>query len=198
MIRVGRGHHRHPCLGDEGAPVDEAPFRTAAEVERVWAALLRGEVAYVSTDHAPWPRERKIYSGDIFAPGAGRTGRQSFAPLMLTLLEGRGLPVTLMARFCAERPARFHGLSPKKGAIRVGADADLCVLERGDFRFDAHGIRDREDARWSPYHGRALRARVAATWLRGRLVWDGREVLAKPGAGRFVPRQHRETYLGEP
>jgi allantoinase len=158
------------------------PFRTAAEVERVWAALLRGEVAYVSTDHAPWPRERKVYGGDIFAPGAGLTGMQSFAPLMFTLLEERGLSATLMARFCAERPARFHGLHPKKGAIRVGADADL---------------RDRKDARWSPYHGRAMRARVVATWLRGRRIWDGREVLAKPGTGRFVRRQHRDSYLGE-
>jgi allantoinase len=122
---------------------------------------------------------------------------QSFAPLMFTLLEERGLPVALMARFCAERPARFHGLHPKKGAIRAGADADLCVLERGDFRFDARGIRDREDARWSPYDGRAMRARVAATWLRGRRGWDGRDVLATPGAGRFVRRQHRETHLGE-
>ena len=93
--------------------------------------------------------------------------------------------------------ATFHGLWPKKGAIRVGADADFCVLEPGDFRFDARDIRDREDARWSPYHGRALRARVAATWLRGRRVWDGSEVLATPGTGRFVPRQHRETFLGE-
>jgi allantoinase len=122
---------------------------------------------------------------------------QSFAPLMFTLLEERGLPATLMARFCAERPARFHGLHPKKGAIRVGADADLCVLERGRFAFDERDIRDREDARWSPYHGRAMRARVVATWLRGRRIWDGREVLAKPGTGRFVRRQHRDSYLGE-
>jgi allantoinase len=181
----------------EGFGKCNPPFRSAEEVERVWAALLRGEVAYVSTDHAPWPRQRKVYSGDIFAPGAGLTGMQSFAPLVFTLLEERGLPATLLARFCAERPARFHGLFPKKGAIRVGADADLCVLERGAFTFDERDIRDREDARWSPYHGRAVRARVAGTWLRGRRVWDGREVLATPGAGRFVRRQHRETYLGE-
>ena len=79
----------------------------------------------------------------------------------------------------------------------MGADADLCVLERGDFSFDERDIRDREDARWSPYHGRAMRARVAATWLRGRQVWNGREVLARPGTGRFVRRQNRDTYLGE-
>ena len=181
----------------EGFGKCNPPFRTAAEVERVWGALLAGKVAYVSTDHAPWPRERKLYQGDIFAPGAGLTGMQSFAPLMYTLLAERGLPPTLMARHCAERPARFHGLFPKKGAIRIGADADLCVLQPGEFAFDARDIRDREDARWSPYDGRAMRARVAATYLRGRCVWDGAEVLAKPGTGRFVPRQHRDTYLGE-
>ena len=31
------------------------PFRTAAEVERMWACLLADKIAYVSTDHAPWP-----------------------------------------------------------------------------------------------------------------------------------------------
>jgi allantoinase len=182
----------------EGFGKCNPPFRTAAEVERMWEALRAGgKVAYVSTDHAPWPRERKLYAGDIFAPGAGLTGLQSFAPLMFTLLQERGLPVTLMARYCAERPARFHGLYPKKGAIRVGGDADLLVLEPGRFTFDEREIRDREDARWSPYHGRAMRARVAATYLRGRPIWDGREVLARPGTGRFVPRQHRGTWLGE-
>ena len=181
----------------EGFGKCNPPFRTAEEVERVWAALLAGQVAYVSTDHAPWPREKKLYHGDIFAPGAGLTGLQSFAPLMFTLLAERGLPPTLMARYCAERPARFHGLYPKKGAIRIGADADLLVLERGEFTFDEATIQDREDARWSPYHGRAMRARVAATWLRGACIWDGTTVLARPGTGRFVPRQHRDTYLGE-
>ena len=163
----------------------------------MWGALEAGQVAYVSTDHAPWPRERKLYAGDIFAPGAGLTGLQSFAPLMYTLLAERGLPPTLMALYCAERPARFHGLFPKKGAIRIGADADLCVLQRGDFTFDARDIRDREDARWSPYDGRAMKARVAATYLRGQCIWDGAAVLARPGTGRFVPRQHRDEYLGE-
>ncbi|MBX9700376.1 MAG: amidohydrolase family protein [Acetobacteraceae bacterium] len=181
----------------EGFGKCNPPFRSAAEVERMWGALAAGTVAYVSTDHAPWPYERKVYKGDIFAPGAGLTGLQSFAPLMFTLLAERGLPVTLMARYCAERPARFHGLFPKKGAIRVGSDADLCVLEPGACTFDARDIVDEPDARWSPYDGRAMRARVAAAFLRGACIWDGKAVLARPGTGRFVPRQHGGTYLGE-
>ncbi|UFN50007.1 amidohydrolase family protein [Roseomonas sp. OT10] len=179
----------------EGFGKCNPPFRTAAEVERVWDSLLSGRVAYVSTDHAPWPRERKIYRGDIFAVGAGLTGMQSFAPVLFTLLAERGLPPSLMALYAAERPARFHGLFPKKGALAPGADADLCVLEEGDFTFDAADIRDREDARWSPFDGRRLRARVAATYLRGACVWDGGSVLARPGTGRFVPRQHAHTYI---
>jgi len=167
------------------------PLRTAEEVERVWASLLAGDVAYVSTDHAPWPIERKS-SADIFACSAGLTGLQSLAPLMFSLLEERGLPLSLMARYCAEEPARHHGLLPKKGRLAVGADADLCVMERGQFVFDEAAILDRPECRWSPYHGRTMRARVAATYLRGRLIWNGAQVLNAPGDGRFVPRQARQ------
>jgi len=171
------------------------PFRTAAEVERMWEAVRAGIVSYVSTDHAPWPRAKKEYHGDIFAVGAGLTGMQSFAPLMYTLLAERGLPPSVMAKLCSEEPARFHGLDPRKGGIRLGADADFCVLETGDFVFDERDIRDRDDARWSPWHGRAMKARVAGTWLRGQEIFDGAEVRAKPGNGRFVARQHRRSAL---
>jgi len=172
------------------------PFRTAEEVERMWVALLAGKVAYISTDHAPWPREKKL-GDDIFACGAGLTGLQSFAPVLYSLLVERGLPLTLMAKYASERTAKFHGLFPKKGALRVGSDADVLVMQEGDFTFDEAIIQDREATRWSPYHGRKIKARVAATFLRGTQLWDGETVLANPGAGRFVPRQHRDTYLGE-
>lgn len=171
------------------------PFRTAEEVERMWESLKAGTMAYISTDHAPWPKPKKQYTGDIFAVGAGLTGLQSFAPLMYTLLVERGLPPTVMARMCSEQPARYHGLDPVKGGIRLGADADFCILETGDFVFDERIIQDREDARWSPYHGRPMKARVASTILRGQEIWNGTEVKAKPGSGRFVPRQHRRSAL---
>ncbi|MCL2427999.1 MAG: amidohydrolase family protein, partial [Alphaproteobacteria bacterium] len=163
------------------------PFRTADEVERMWQALLAGKVAYVSTDHAPWPLEHKL-SPDIFANSAGLIGLQSFAPLMYTLLDERGLSPTLMARSCALHSARLHGLYPRKGAIEPGSDCDLAVLERGHFVFDESTIEDRPELRWSPYNGRPMRARVAATVLRGRPAWDGKQVLTRPGSGRFLRR----------
>ncbi len=164
------------------------PFRTAGEVERMWECLLADRIAYVSTDHAPWPAHRKT-SADIFACGAGLTGLQSFAPLMFTLLDERGLSPTLMATYCAERSAKLHGLYPRKGSLRIGADADLLILQPGRFRFDEAAIEDRPELRWSPYHGREMRARVATTVLRGQVIWDGEKVLAQPGTGRFIKRE---------
>jgi allantoinase len=166
------------------------PFRTKDEVERMWECLEAGKISYVSTDHAPWPADRKGLA-DIFANGAGLTGLQSYAPLMFTLLDERGLSPMLMAKYCAEQSAKLHGLYPRKGAIRVGSDADLVVLERADYAFDEATIQDREAMRWSPYHGRRMRARVAGTVLRGKTIWDGTDVLAVPGSGTFIKR---ETY----
>ena len=94
-----------------------------------------------------------------------------------------------MALYCAEQTARLHGLYPKKGAIRIGSDADLLVMERGDYVFDEACMVDLPAQRWSPYHGRRMRARVAATVLRGRTIWDGSTVHAAAGSGQFVRRQ---------
>ena len=94
-----------------------------------------------------------------------------------------------MAAYCAERSAQLHGLYPKKGAIRLGSDADLLVMERADYAFDEASIQDRPELRWSPYHGRRMRGRVVETVLRGTTIWNGSAVLSTPGTGRFVRRQ---------
>jgi allantoinase len=165
------------------------PFRTAAEVERMWTALQDDLVAYVSTDHAPWPLERKTRA-DIFACSAGLVGLQSFGPLMYSLLVERNLSPSLMAKYCADRPARHHGLAGK-GRIAEGYDADLMVIEPGEFVLDQADIVDRPELRWSPYHGRRMRGRVASTFQRGRLIWDNGKTLSSPGMGRFVARERR-------
>src|SRR5262245_66289479 len=84
------------------------PFRTAAEVERMWTSLQDDLVAYVSTDHAPWPLERKT-KADIFACSAGLVGLPSFGPLMYSLLVERGLSPYPKGKYCADGTARHAG-----------------------------------------------------------------------------------------
>ena len=79
-----------------------------------------------------------------------------------------------MARVLAENPARIFGLYPRKGAIRVGADADLTIIDpdpETTIRVADHkGI-----AGWTLYEGWKARGRPWMTLLRGEtLLRDGK------------------------
>ena len=190
MMATGEALIQCLCMTEDGlvrfAGRGKCPlFRTAAEVERMCERLPGGEVSNAGADLAPWSVDRKNSSG-TFECGAGLIGLQSSPPPILALLEKRGLPPCLTAAYCAERPAQSHGSFPRKGSIRLGADADLLILERGQCRFGEADTQDRPEMRCSPCHGRDMRARVAGTVLRGRTIWNGASVPAKPGAGQHL------------
>ncbi len=154
------------------------------EREAIWERLAAGDGAFVSSDHCSWPLERKG-DGDIFKAAPGAPGVECLLPAMATAAARRGHGPALVARLLAEGPARHFGLWPKKGAIRIGADGDLAAVKRERYRHDDASLHCRL-APWSPYHGMEMDFRVVATWLRGRKVFDGRQVLARPGDGAFL------------
>jgi allantoinase len=134
----------------------------------------------VSSDHVGWPIERK-QGPDIFALSSGAPGVELIAPLVHDALG----PAELV-RLVSEQPAKRFGLWPRKGSVTPSADADLMVLdESASWTIDPAQLVT--PAGWSPYIGRTLRGRVIATVSRGELVWDGEQVLAGAGRGRFVP-----------
>ena len=106
-------------------------------------------------------------------------------PLFVKGLLERGLPLTWAARLLAENPARHFRIDHRKGGIAVGRDADLTVLHPVAQVYDAKASRH-SIAGWSPYDGITLPWSVAGTWLRGQHVFDGTDVLAKPGNGQFI------------
>ncbi len=152
--------------------------------DAIWRSLAAGDVAFVSSDHCSWPLERKP-DDDIFAAAPGAPGIECLLPVMLTVAGSRGHGPGLVAAMLCEGPARHFGLWPRKGAILEGGDADFAVVAREDCRHDDATLHCRL-APWTPYHGMALDGRVAQTWLRGRKVFDGRDVLSRPGDGRFT------------
>jgi len=161
------------------------PVRSGAR-DALWNAVAAGRVPFVSSDHSSWPVSAKD-TASIHDAGAGVPGLETLLPAFLTGAAARGLnaPV-LAARLLAEHPARFFGLWPRKGALAAGADADIAVWAPGAMTWDA--TRQRDDLRWSPFHGRRFDGRVLRTYLRGRLAFDGATVHATPGTGRFLPR----------
>lgn len=168
---------------ERGARAKVNPPIRPDQREAIWRRLADGDVAFVSSDHCSWPLERKP-DGDIFAAAPGAPGVECLLPAMLTACEARGHGPETAARMICEAPARHFGLWPRKGAIRVGADADLAVVERHRHRHDDATLHC-DLAPWSPYHGMEFSGRVREVWLRGARVFDG-AVLARPGDGAFI------------
>jgi allantoinase len=159
------------------------PVRPHAEREALWRHVAAGRVWLVSTDHVSWSEDRKT-NPDMFANASGVPGLEAMMPLFVKGALERGVSLSWAARLMAENPARHFRLDHVKGALTIGRDADIAVLEPQPWVYDAaesgHNV-----VGWSPYNGITLPYRVGATWLRGTQVFDGKMV-APPGTGAFV------------
>ncbi|QQM30532.1 amidohydrolase family protein [Martelella lutilitoris] len=159
------------------------PVRPRAEVEKLWRHVACGNVTLVSTDHVSWSEDRKT-NPDMLANASGVPGLEVMMPLFIKGAIEHGVPLFWAARLMAANPARHFRIDHVKGALEIGKHADIAVLEPGDFVYDA-AESGNNVVGWSPYNGMRLPYRVAATWLRGKQVFDGKAV-AEPGTGAFV------------
>ena len=162
------------------------PLRDGAEREALWAALRAGDVTLVATDHSPSPASLKE-GDDHFAVWGGIAGAQTLLALLYAEgVAGRGLSPAVLAELLAAAPARRFGLAPGKGALGVGADADLALVDpAATWTIDRDDLLDRH--RLSPFAGRTLRGRVVRTILRGRTIARDGRVVGEP-CGRVVRR----------
>jgi dihydropyrimidinase len=175
------------------------PLRPAAGPDReaMWAGSAGGYIHTVASDHAPRPpRFKEPGRTNIFVDTEGKPipfgapSLETLAPLMYS--EGvarRGLPLSWMARVLSENPARIFGLFPRKGAIRVGADADLTLWDP-NAEWTIEQRQHLSVAGYTPYEGWRVRGRPWMTLVRGEIVLnpDG-DLEQKPGFGQFLPEE---------
>ncbi|WP_213768543.1 dihydropyrimidinase [Caballeronia sp. dw_19] len=178
----------------EGAKcVCSPPPRDAASQQAIWAALADGTFTVFSSDHAPFsfdddqgkkPRGREV--AFPYIPN-GIPGIETRLPLLYSegVLTGR-ISVNRFVELTATNPAKTYGLHPRKGTIAIGSDADLVIWEERSVLLTNSMLHHAVD--YTPYEGRTLGAWPAYTIARGDVVWDGKQFLAAPGRGRFLPR----------
>jgi allantoinase len=161
------------------------PIRGEANRDRLWQALVDGDIDAIVSDHSPCPATlKRLDTGDFGAAWGGIASVQLGLPVVWTAARERGHALTDVVRWMATRPADRVGLG-HKGRIAPGADADLCVLDPdAEFTVDPARLLHRNPV--SAYAGRRLRGVVRQTWLRGRRVErDG------PPHGRLLTRGQR-------
>ncbi len=125
------------------------------------------------------------------APDIVRGGPGAGVLLPVVLSEGvnKGrLSLERAVEVTSTSAARIFGLLPRKGAIQVGADADLTIVDLGL----AKTVTRETFGTWSDYSlysGVTLTGWPVATMVRGRIVMRDGVVVAPPGHGRFVARR---------
>jgi dihydropyrimidinase len=167
------------------------PLRTPADRDALWAGLADGSLDLVATDHVP---DRLAVEKAEAARGVPFNEISNGAPgieTLLTLLYSEGvargrLTIERAVDLLATTPARRFGLA-RKGAIEVGRDADLVILDPAVRRTiraaDLHHTSD-----YTPYEGLEVRGSVRDVFVRGRPVIRSGAFVGARGAGQFVER----------
>jgi dihydroorotase (multifunctional complex type) len=152
----------------------------------VWEGIGDGTIDMLSSDHAPHTREEKeVGWTEMWKAHTGTPGIQYQLPLLLDAVKAGKLSLERAVELTASRPAEVFGLKGVKGAIEVGADADLAIVDT-DRRWTITNDADLSRCGWTPYDGHELSVAVETTVLRGHEIYAGGRVTVEPGFGQMA------------
>ncbi|KAH6765359.1 pyrimidine 2 [Perilla frutescens var. hirtella] len=156
------------------------PIRAPGHGKALQGALSTGVLQLVGTDHCTFNSTQKAMGIDDFRKiPNGVNGINIFQSA-----SGQ-LSVTDFVRVTSTECARIFNIYPRKGAILVGSDADIIILNpNSSFEITANTHHYRTDT--NVYEGRGGKGKVEVTIAGGRIVWEKDELNAVPGSGKYV------------
>lgn len=161
---------------------------TKEDQNEMWRRFREGKIDTICAEHAPHAWADKLLENVWDAP-AGLSGLQEVLPgLMTTFVNRFGNEnieefLKLISRYWSKKVAEIFNLT-SKGAIEVGKDADLVVIDT-----TTSWIVKKEDlfakGGGSAYEGMKLIGRPTMTFLRGELVYQNGKIVGEP-QGRWI------------
>ena len=167
----------------------QPPLRDAERKEQMWKYLLDGTIDYMGTDHAPYAQiDKEPCDGNDWGVIGGAPSIDVALPLMYDeAVLKRGMDPVAFAKAFSTNAAKRFGLYPKKGAIQVGADADLTILDpNNSWIVDRTDSFSKTKVTKFPYQNREIHSKVISTIVRGKLVYHNGNILVNPGYGKMV------------
>lgn len=163
------------------------PMKGQASQDALWAAIKRGDIDTIATDHCPFQQAEKDWGKDDFRKiPNGCAGIENMYPYMLAKANEGVIPFTKAVELCSTNPARIFGCKTK-GSLAVGKDADIVIYDpEKDFTITQQSMHS--DCDHTIWEGVSLHGYPVQTYSRGRLVYDNGEFKGERGWGKFVKR----------
>ena len=113
-------------------------------------------------------------------------GIGAILPLLTTEGVNKGrITIEKLVKLTSENPARIWGIYPKKGALSPSSDADIVIVDpHKEWVLSAANLKSHSD--YSIYEGRTVKGKAIKTFVRGKLVADDGQLVAKVPLGEYV------------
>lgn len=165
----------------------QPPVRFEADRQRLWHGIREGAISIVGTDSVPHTAASGFKEGGFWHCKVG-VNNQMLDTLPLMYHEGINngqIDLLTLARVTSTNAAKLYGLYPRKGAIAVGSDADLVVLDpERELRLGVQRSRGASD--YSLWQDHVVRGAPVMTFLRGRLVCEEGEIIMEEPFGEYL------------
>ena len=181
----GQIYHTYPSL------------KFAEDHASLWAGTNHGAIQTVATDEICCPLKYKLQGNKIDDTTGGNAGVEPRVSLIYTeTVEKRGYDLTQFVNLISTNAAKILGLYPRKGALAVGSDADIVLLDPRR----RHEVKAAEmhEADYSPWEGRDLACWPSMTLLRGKVMVEGGALKGATGDGQFVSRKVADEVRSRP
>jgi len=153
-------------------------IKEASDRDAVWEALLNDQIDVIATDHAPHTIEEKA-KHYWEAPGGVPLVQHSLLLMYEHVKAGRITWERLVEKMCHAVTECFD--IKERGYIREGYWADIVLFDESTpYVVDEHPLYSK--CGWSPFKGHTFPGSVAATYVNGAQVYDGKEARLVKGA----------------
>src|SRR5918992_3437599 len=157
--------------------------------------LRDGRINQIATDHSPHTQEEKL-TDNIWTAISGFPGVETSVAYFLTNAVNAGrMTLQEYVRATSEGPAKMWDMYPQKGAIRIGSDGDLTIVDlnkEGVIRDDDLHSKNHV----TPFDGDKLRGMPVGTVVRGQILMRDGQIVGNP-AGRMVRPNRTGESAGE-
>jgi dihydropyrimidinase len=102
-------------------------------------------------------------------------------------VRGGRISLNRMVELLATNPAKLFGLYPRKGTLAVGSDADIVIFDP-DKQVTISAATHHSKTDYNLYEGTEVQGSPDVVLLRGNVLVENDQLVAKPGIGQFVKR----------